>query len=239
MEWRDQGTVLSVRRLGETSVILEVLTPQYGRYSGVVRGGTSRKLAPILQPGAELSLTWRARLDQHMGAFTVEPIRTRAALVLGDRLGLAGLNAITALLAFSLPEREPHRQIYDASSVLLDLLSKTDAWPLAYLRWEADLLEEMGFGMDLRRCAVTGSRDDLIYVSPKTGRAVSRDGAGEWADRLLPLPQCLLGQGAVTDREILQGLTTTGYFLEHRLASSLGNRPLPAARQRLMDLLQR
>lgn len=238
MEWRDHGTVLSVKRHGETSAILEVLTPNHGRYAGVVRGGTSRKLAPILQPGAELSLAWRARLEQHIGAFTVEPIRTRAALVLDDRLGLAGLNAITALLSFCLPEREPHQAVYNASTTLLDLLSTTDAWPLAYLRWEADLLEEMGFGMDLRRCAVTGSRDDLIYVSPKTGRAVSRNGAGEWASRLLPLPQCLLGQGAVTDEEINQGLVTTGYFLEHRLAASLGDRHLPAARQRLIDLLR-
>lgn len=239
MKWRDQGTVLAVRRHGETSVILEVLTPERGRCVGVVRGGTSRKLAPILQPGAELSLTWSARLENHMGSFTVEPIRTRAALVMGDPLGLAGLNAITALLAFCLPEREPHKPIYAASTSLLDLLSKTDAWPLAYLRWEADLLEEMGFGMDLRRCAVTGSRDDLIYVSPKSARAVSREGAGKWADRLLPLPQCLLGQSSVTDEEILQGLQTTGYFLTNRLAVNLGNRKLPAARQRLIDLLNR
>lgn len=237
MEWRDQGTVLTVRRHGETSVILEVLTPERGKFAGIVRGGTSRKLAPILQPGAELSLTWRARLEQHIGAFTVEPIRTRAGLVLDDRLALAGLNAITALLAFCLPEREPHKPTYYASMALLDLLSKTDAWPLAYLRWEADLLEEMGFGMDLRSCAVTGSRDDLIYVSPKTGRAVSRAGAGEWANRLLPLPQCLLGQSSVTDEEILQGLVTTGYFLENRLAVNLGDRRLPAARQRLIDIL--
>lgn len=239
MEWRDQGTVLTVRRHGETSAIIDVLTPEHGRHAGVVRGGTSRKLAPILQPGAELSLTWRARLEQHLGAFTVEPIRTRAALVMDDRLALAGLNAITALLAFCLPEREPHKPIYLASTSLLDLLSITDAWPLAYLKWEADLLEEMGFGMDLRRCAVTGSRDDLIYVSPKSARAVSRAGAGEWASRLLPLPQCLLGQGSVTDEEILQGLETTGYFLKNRLAVALGDRELPVARQRLIDLLKR
>lgn len=239
MEWRDQGTVLTVRRHGETSAIIEVLTPDHGRYAGIVRGGTSRKLAPILQPGAELSLTWRARLEQHIGAFTVEPIRTRAALLMSDRLALAGLNSITALLVFCLPERESHPPIYQSSTTLLDLLSKTDAWPLAYLRWEADLLEETGFGMDLRRCAVTGSRDDLIYVSPKSGRAVSREGAGEWASRLLPLPQCLLGQSSVTDEEILQGLETTGYFLRNRLAANLGNRDLPAARQRLIDLLRR
>lgn len=220
-------------------MIIDVFTPTKGRFSGVVRGGTSRKLAPILQPGAELAVTWRARLEAHLGAFTVEPVRTRAALVMGDRLALAGLNAITALLAFCVPERAPHPALHQASSNLLDLLSRTDAWPLAYLRWESDLLEEMGFGMDLRRCVVTGSRDELIYVSPKSAKAVSREGAGEWADRLLPLPQCLLGQGPVSDSEILDGLKTTGYFLENRLAVSLGDRNLPVARQRLIDLLSR
>ncbi|MCV6823267.1 MULTISPECIES: DNA repair protein RecO [Halocynthiibacter] len=239
MEWRDQGTLLSVRRHGETSVIIDVFTPSKGRFAGVVRGGTSRKLAPILQPGAELSVAWRARLEAHLGAFTVEPVRTRAALVMGDRLALAGLNSITALLGFCVPEREPHPSIHQSSSNLLDLLSKTDAWPLAYLRWEADLLEEMGYGLDLRRCAVTGSRDNLVFVSPKSGKAVSREGAGEWADRLLPLPQCMLGQGPASDADIVDGLRTTGYFLANGLAASVGDRPLPAARQRLIDLLAR
>ncbi|MFV2054005.1 DNA repair protein RecO [Aliiroseovarius sp. YM-037] len=239
MEWRDQGVVLAVRRHGETSAILEVFTENHGRHAGVVRGGTSRKIAPVLQPGNQVDVTWRARLEDHLGSFAVEPIRSRAAGVMDDRLALAGLNAISALLSFALPEREAHPQIYVRSVTLFDLLGATDAWPLAYLRWELALLEEVGFGLDLTRCAVTGSRDDLAYVSPRTGRAVSKQGAGEWSDKLLPLPMCLLGQGPVSDAEILDGLVTTGHFLKTQLAPALGNIPLPAARQRLIDRLSR
>jgi len=239
MEWRDQGALLSARPHGENAAIIEVFTAEHGRHAGVVRGGTSRKIAPVLQPGAQLDVTWRARLEEHLGAFTVEPVRSRAASVMGDRLSLAGLNAVTALLSFALPEREPHPALYARSLTLLDLLGHTDAWPLAYLRWELALLEEMGFGLDLSACAVTGSRDDLAYVSPRTGRAVSAEAAGEWADRLLPLPTCLLGQGPVTAEEIGEGLVTTGHFLRIWLAPALGDRPLPQVRARLVDALAR
>ena len=238
MEWRDEGAVLAVRRHGESSAIIEVFTHAHGRHAGVVRGGASKRFSAILQPGAQVDVTWRARLEDHLGAFTVEPLRSRSG-VLGDRLTLSGLNAICALLKFALPEREAHPELYHKSITLLDLLEATDAWPLAYLRWELSLLEEMGFGLDLSKCAVTGSRDDLIYVSPKSGRAVSRAGAGDWADRLLPLPECLLGQGPVTDEEILDGLTTTGHFLTTGLAQSQGHTPLPPARKRLIDRLSR
>lgn len=238
MEWQDQGAVLSARRHGEHAAIVEVFTPEHGRHAGVVRGGAGRKLAPVLQPGAQVQVTWRARLEDHLGAFTVEPVRSRAD-ILGDRLGLAGLNAVCGLLSFALPEREAHPALYERTQTLLDLLPHPDAWPLAYLRWEVTLLDELGFGLDLNRCAVTGSFDDLIYVSPKSGRAVSRDGAGKWADRLLPLPACLLGQGPVAADEVEAGLTTTGYFLRNWLAPSLGNRPLPEARARMFEALQR
>lgn len=239
MEWRDQGILLGVRRHGENAAILDVFTPDHGRHLGVMRGATSRKIAPILQPGAQLDLRWRARLDDHIGSFAVEPVRSRAAMALGDRLSLAGLNAVAAMLMFLLPEREAHVPLYLRTEALLDILDEVQVWPLAYLKWEMALLEEMGFGLDLRKCAVTGSRDDLVYVSPRSGRAVSRDGAGEWADRLLPLPLCMLGQGGAEDREIADGLKTTGHFLQNRLAPSLGNKPLPEARQRFVDLFLR
>lgn len=235
MEWRDQGILLSTRRHGETSAIIEVFTPTQGRHAGVVRGGTSRKIAPILQPGAQLDLTWRARLEDHIGAFTVEPVRSRAAIAMGGRLALAGLNAVTGLLSFCVPEREVHLPLYRRTEALLDLLGQEDVWPLAYLRWEVSLLEELGFGLDLARCAVTGSTDDLIYVSPKSGRAVSRAGAGDWADRLLPLPEVLRGIGEAGDAEIAQGFKTTGHFLTHHLAAGLGSRPLPQARARYVE----
>ena len=239
MEWRDQGVLLAVRKHGENSAIIEVFTPQQGRHVGVVRGGSSRKNAPILQPGAQLDVSWRARLSEHIGTFSVEPVKSRAAAVMGDRLALAGLNATTALLCFCLPEREVHPRLYEQTIMLLDLLGHSDAWPLAYLRWELALLNGMGFGLDLSCCAVTGSLDDLAYVSPTSGRAVSVEGAGEWAEKLLPLSPSLLGHGNGEPAGVCEGLRTTGYFLQHRLAAQMGNRPLPEARQRLVDALVR
>jgi len=238
MEWRDQGILLSARRHGETSAIIEVFTPEQGRHAGIVRGGTSRKIAPSLQPGAQLDLAWRARLEDHIGAFTVEPLRSRAAVAMQDRLALAGLNAVTALLSFCLPEREPHPALYLRTETLLDMLGQGDVWPLAYLKWELRLLEEMGYALDLESCAVTGVSEDLIYVSPKSGRAVSAKGAGEWAERLLPLPAVLRG-GAGSDAEIAQGLVTTGHFLTAHLARDLGGKPLPEARARFIDAFSR
>ncbi len=239
MEWRDEGALLSVRRHGESAAIIEVFTAEHGRHAGVVRGGASRRISPILQPGAQLDLTWRARLDEHLGSFTVELLRSRTAAVMGDRLALAGLNAVTALLSFSLPEREPHPSLYARTITLLDLLGTSPAWPLAYLRWELALLDELGFGLDLSACAVTGAREGLAHVSPRTGRAVSAEAAGKWADRLLPLPPALLGHGEGELSGVARGLVTTGYFLRTRLAHQLGNRPLPEARQRLVDAIAR
>lgn len=236
MEWRDKGILLSSRTHGETSAIIEVFTPSRGRHAGVVRGGVSRKLAPVLQPGAQLDLCWRARLEDHIGTFTVEPVRSRAAAAMGDRLTLAGLNAVTALLMFCLPERETHTRLYERTETLLDLLGQRDVWPLAYLKWELALLDEMGFGLDLSGCAVLGRKaNDLSYVSPRTGRAVSQAGAGEWAERLLPLPACLLGHGPAPDAEIAEGFRVTGHFLRGHLAPELGHKPLPEARRRFVD----
>lgn len=234
IEWRDEGAVLAVRKHGETSVIVDVFTENHGRHAGVVRGGISRKMTPHLQPGGQVSVTWKARLEDHLGTFTFEPVKGRAAAVMDDPLALAALNAVTAMLAFVLPEREAHGYLYVDSMRLLDRLGTDPMWPLAYLHWEVSLLEELGFGLDLSACAVTGSHEDLIYVSPKSGRAVSRAGAGEWADRMLPLPQCLLGQSSLNFTEISQGLTTTGHFLS-RIAAELSDRPMPAARDRLLD----
>ena len=239
MDWRDEGALLAVRRHGETSSIIDVFTANHGRHAGVVRGGTSRKIAPILQPGAQLDVAWRARLEDHLGAYTVEPLKSRAALIMNDRLALAALNSLTALLVFALPEREPHKVLYQRTITVLDMLGETEAWPLAYLRWELSLLEDLGFGLDLASCAVTGSFDELIYVSPKSGRAVSRKGAGDWADKLLLLPPALLGEGEGPGSEIAEGLKTTGFFLRTRLAEALGNRPLPEARQRFVDVFSR
>lgn len=238
MEWCDEGVLLSVRTHGESAAIIDVFTAQHGRHGGVVRGGASRRLAPVLQPGAQLAVTWRARLDGHIGAFVVEPIRSRTG-VLPDKLALGGLSSICAMLQVALAEREPHLALWSASIHLLDALLTTDDWPLQYLRWEMQLLEELGFGLDLTSCAVTGSRDDLAYVSPKTGRAVSRGAVGKWVSRMLPLPAALLGQGPADNAEIAQGLALTGHFLARELTPMLNSRPLPEARVRLVDLLSR
>lgn len=239
IEWQDEAVVLALRPHGETSVIAEVFTPLHGRHAGIVRGGTSRKIAPILQPGAQIAVVWKARLEDHLGSFTVEPVRSRAAMAMADRLALAGLNAVTALLSVVMAERDPHPALYARSIDLLDLLDQGEVWPLAYLQWELALLEEMGFGLDLKTCAVTGTTEGLIYVSPRSGHAVSAAGAGEWADRMLPLPPVLRGEGDADLPDIRAALTTTGYFIEHRLMRGSGDRLLPAARQRLLAVLAR
>lgn len=233
MEWRDQGVLLAVRRHGESAAIIEVFTAAHGRHAGVVRGGGSRKAAPILQPGAQLDLAWRARLDEHLGAFAAEPLRSRAG-IMDSRLGLAGLNAVCSLLSHALPEREAHPALYPATIALMDRLDG-EGWAVDYLRWEVLLLEELGFGLDLSRCAVTGAVEGLAYVSPRTGRAVTAAGAGDLAARLLPLPPCLTG-GPVDREGLAQGLRLTGHFLTRELTAA-GTRPLPEARLRLVSLL--
>lgn len=239
ISWQDEGAVLRVRPHGETSAIVEVFTVAHGRHAGVVRGGVSRKIAPTLQPGAQVSVTWKARLDDHLGAFTVEPLRSRAVNAMGDRLALAGLNAVCGLLCVVLPEREAHRPLYDRTVQLLDLLGQSEVWPLAYLRWEQALLADLGFALDLSACAVRGVNEDLAFVSPRSGRAVSREAAGEWVDRLLPLPPVLAGKGDAGSAEIVTALGTTGYFIEHRLLRSLNAGQMPPARDRLLEAIRR
>lgn len=238
MEWRDEGLVLSVRRHGETAAILDAFTPAHGRHAGVVPGGTSRKLMPALQPGNQVDLVWRARLGEHLGHFRCELTASRSALW-ADRRALAGLNAVCALLAWALPERDAHPQLYAATQSLFGLMAAAEDWPVDYLAWELLLLEELGYGLDLSACAVTGSPDDLAFVSPRTGRAVSRRGAGDWAGRLLPLPPCLTGTPPADIAEVLAALAVTGHFLEHRLGHDLARPALPPARQLLLSALAR
>lgn len=236
MEWQAEGTVIGRRTHGETAVIIDVLTLEHGRHAGVVPGGTSQRRGAMLQPGARLELRWRARQSDQLGTFAVEPLRLRSGLM-SDATALAGLNAICALLLFVLPERDPHPQLAARTEVLLDLIEAGGDWPHLYLQWEMSLLDEMGFGLDLTTCAVTGTREGLVYVSPRTGRAVSRAGAGEWADRLLPLPALMGGAGDNRGRGLAEGLAITGHFLEHRLAAELVGRHVPAARGRLVRRL--
>lgn len=238
MEWQGTGAILSMRLHGESAAIIEVFTDTQGRHAGVVRGGASRKMAAHLQAGTQVAVTWRARLGEHIGTYRVEPIHARAG-IMGDALALAGLNAVCALAQMALPEREPQGAFWAQTMALLDAMDRAADWPPDYLRWELELLQTLGFGLDLTRCAVTGGREDLAYVSPKTGRAVGRDAAGDWAARLLPLPPVLLGQGPANPQEIAQGLELTGFFLNRGLAPILGAKLLPAARARLLAVLAR
>ncbi|MDO9525217.1 MAG: DNA repair protein RecO [Gemmobacter sp.] len=239
MEWQDEGVLLAVRTHGESAAIIEVFTQAQGRHAGVVRGGAGRRMTPHLQPGTQLAVSWRARLEDQLGVYTVEPIRARAANLLADRRALAGLTAICALTARSLPERAPFPALYHATLALLDALSTVPDWPVLYLHWELRLLEELGFGLDLSQCAITGATEGLAYVSPRSGRAVTAQAAGDWAARLLPLPACLTRPGPATPDELAAGLRLTGHFLNRGLCQDPGARPLPEARARLADLLGR
>lgn len=237
MDWRADGILLAVRRHGEASAIVELFMAEHGRHLGVVRGGASRKMAPLLQVGAQLDATWRARLSDHIGSYTVELIKGRAADVMEDRVALAGLSSVCALLSFILPERAAYPGLYARTLAVLDGLG-AERWAEAYLGWEMALLTEMGFGLDLSQCAVSGVTQDLAFISPRTGRAVSRAAAGQWEARLLPLSPALEGMASGVE-DVLAGLAVTGHFLEVHLARSLGDKPLPAARQRLIDTLDR
>lgn len=234
MEWQDQGIILSARPHGEGSAIVELFTAAHGRHSGVVRGGSSRRMAPLLQPGTQVAAQWRARLSDHLGALVLEPQRSRAA-ILSDPLALAALGSVCALLHQALPERDPHPALYGATVDCLDALAAGQG--VAYLAWEIRLLADLGFGLDLTACAVTGQRDDLAYVSPRTGRAVSRAAAGDWADRLFPLPQALVTGTPPSLQDMAQGLVITGHFLTREMAHGAGARPLPDARARLLARL--
>jgi DNA repair protein RecO (recombination protein O) len=233
MDWTDEGLLLAVRPHGESAAIVEVLTAAHGRHLGLVRGGSRRRLAPVLQPGAQLHLTWRARLDAHLGTLTVEPLRARAAAVLTDPERLAGLNALCALAAWALPEREPQPRLYPLAVALADAIAGGADWFGPYLRWERALLAETGFGLDLCACALSGATEGLAHVSPRSGRAVTAAAGAPWADRLLPLPAALLSDVPASRADMAAGLRTTGHFLATVLAPALGHRPLPAARARL------
>jgi DNA repair protein RecO (recombination protein O) len=240
MNWSDEGYVLSVRRHGETAAIVNLLTRDHGRHAGLVRGGTGRRLRGVLQPGNRVSANWRGRLAEHLGSYTVEAVRDHAAGLLSDGDRLAGLTSATALTEGALPEREPHLAIHDGFAVLLDALGQTQEWAAVYVRFELGLLAELGFGLDLSHCAATGSVEDLAYVSPRSGRAVSREAAGPYKEKLLPLPPFLLPNSAETlvIQDVLDGLRLTGYFLSNQVFAP-HNKPLPLARERLVQRISR
>ncbi|ESQ89540.1 DNA repair protein RecO [Asticcacaulis sp. AC460] len=235
-EFEDEAIVLSAKSHGESGAIVHVLTQSQGVYAAHVAGGASRRMRAALQPGAGVLFRFRARHAEQLGAASVESSGAGPD-VLDDPVALLGLQCACLMTRQVLPEREPHAGAYYALSALLGAFAIPEIWPAIYVRYEAGLLEELGYGLDLSACAVSGSRDDLVYVSPKSARAVSR-GAGEaYRDKLLVLPQFLLSsQGGLRDGDIARGLTLTGFFLERHVFHP-HNKPLPDVRLRLAEAL--
>ncbi len=216
MDWADDGIVLSMRRHGESAAVVHLLTREHGRHAGLVRGGNSKKKRGILQPGNEVHASWRARLEEHLGTFTVELLDGHAARVLTDPGRLAAMSSACSLVDICLPEREPHPDLFASLQAMFSILPEAE-WAAAYVAWELSLLAELGFGLDLSACAATGIVDDLIYVSPKSGRAVSRDAGAAYREKLLPLPQFLIGRVDVAGNAVSDGLRLTAYFLERHV----------------------
>jgi len=234
MQWGEEGTVLSLRKHGETSALLELFTRQHGRHLGLVRGGRSQRMRSQLQPGNKLEATWRARLSEHLGTFTVEPVKLRAAVLMDDPMQLAALSSMCAMAGL-IAEREPHEQLYDAFEIVISALENDDVWPALMIRWELGLLEELGFGLDLRTCAATGSTENLIYVSPKSGRAVSEEAGLPYKTKLLVLPPFLRNQSQtedITPQDIAEGFRLTGYFLQQHIYGPRRTK-FPEPRERL------
>jgi len=230
MEWTDTGIVLGTRRHGEANAILELMTRAHGRHLGLVRGGAGTRLKPVLQPGNSLAATWRARLDEHLGYYTVEGIDLRAASFLPAAHAVYGVTHLAALCRL-LPERDPHEAVFDALEEALATLADPAAVAVLIARFELQLLAELGFGLDLSSCAATGELADLVYVSPKSGRAVSRAAGAAWRDRLLALPAFLGEEGAAppSPDEHAAAFALTGFFLDRHLYAPHGT-ALPDAR---------
>ncbi|MFO1089800.1 MAG: DNA repair protein RecO [Hyphomicrobiales bacterium] len=240
MDWSEEGIVLSVRTHGETAAIADVFTRERGRWQGLVRGGRSRAMRPVLQPGNIVAARWRARIEDHLGAFSIEPVALKVGALIDSPLKLAGLTTFTTL-AKLLPEREAHARLYDALRIALDTLELDEVWPAVLVRFELGVLEELGFGLDLGSCAATGVNDDLVYVSPKTGRAVSAAAGEPWKDKLFALPPFLrpAGSGAPpTTGDVLAGLRLTGHFL-HRYVFGPRGLDMPDQRRLIEAHLER
>ena len=239
MEWSEEGIVVGARRHGETDVIIEVLTAGHGRHLGLVKGGRSRRLRPVLQPGNTLSLTWRARLHEHLGNFRAEPVTERSATLMASPVGAFGLALAGAHLRL-LPERDPHPRLYDALFVMLERFETPALAAEMMVRFELLLLDEMGFGLDLESCAATGAVEDLVFVSPKSGRAVSRAAGEPYRDRLLPLPAFLLDPSAqeVEQARLMEAFLLTGYFLERHVFDVRGE-GLPEVRLNFLKAVSR
>ncbi len=237
MEWRDAGFVVAVRRHGESGLIVELLTREHGRHLGLARGGQSPRARAVLQPGNEVAAAWRGRLAEHLGTVTCELVCPHAAQLIDDPDRLAALAAAAALVAATLPEREPHGDVFATFAELLASLAAAPDWPARYVEWECVLLKALGFGLDLRHCAATGATTGLAYVSPRSGRAVSLAAGRPYHDKLLRLPEFLWRDAVADASQIAAGMSLTEHFLLHHVLLPQG-RALPPARARLAARMQ-
>jgi len=239
MEWQDRAIVLMVRPHGETSAIVEVLSADHGRHAGLIRGASGKRLRGVLQPGNVLDVHWRARLSEHLGTFSLEAIEARAPALFDDALALSGLGSACAMACLTLPERVAQPRIYQAFDVLISQMHDINIWPALYVRWEAGVLRELGYGLQLDRCAATGTADNLTHVSPRSGQAVSAEAAEPYLDKLLSLPGFLRKEPlAPQSGDVRAGLDLTGYFLERRVLWPI-DKVLPEARTRMIERLDR
>ena len=236
MDWESEGYIVSVRKHGESSAIIDVLTPDQGRHAGLVRGGNSRRQRPVIEIGNKVQVQWRARLSEHLGNFTIEPLQLNAATLMHDRTSLVGLNAVCAMAKTVLPERQAFPQVYAAFDVLIENMGDADIWPALYVRWEMGVLAALGYGLDLSACASTGANDNLTHVSPRSGRAVSASAAEPYLDKLLRLPPFMRGERGLSPQDIQDGLNLTGFFLETRVQWGI-NQTLPEARAAMVERL--
>jgi DNA repair protein RecO (recombination protein O) len=241
MQWSDEGLVLAARRHGERALVVDLLTREHGRHAGLLRGGQSPRNRAQWQIGNRLLITWRARLAEHLGSLSGELVESHAARLLDDRARLAALAAAAALAVAALPEREPHPRAFSGLGALIAALDADERWAVAYVEWEMALLEELGFGLDLSHCVATGVTEDLVYVSPRSGQAVSAAAGAPYREKMLRLPPFLCRPGAgerPLPADVLDGAALTGFFLERRVFAPHG-RKLPAARARYVDVLRR
>ncbi|HET6375204.1 MAG TPA: DNA repair protein RecO [Methylocella sp.] len=239
MEWQDEGLILGTRRHGESSVIVEAMTRAHGRYLGLVRGGRGKRMQPLLQTGTQAQLVWRARLDEHLGTFTVEPLKLCAGALMASAEALHAICHAAALLRLA-AERDPQPELYEAGAGIAAGLGSPGTLPPVLVRFEAEVLARMGFGLDLTRCAATGVREDLIYVSPRSGRAVSQAAGEPYKLKLLPLPGFLRETSGSNPPpgEVMDGFRLTGFFLMRHLFGPRGL-PLPEARGAYLAAIQK
>lgn len=239
MEWVDEGIILGVRKHAETSAIVEVMTRHHGRHLGLVRGGRSRRMQPVLQTGNSIDIVWRARLDEHLGSFQIEPVKMRAAQLMETAISVNGIQALAAILRF-LPERDPHENLYEILEVIIDNLEvPADAGEL-FVRFELTVLNELGFGLDLEACAATGAKSELIYISPKSGRAVSAEAGEPWKDKLFLYPDFLHPEKrmAATGPSLVSAFAMMNFFFDRHIYTPRGVEP-PISRESFIQALIR